>query len=125
MTRASVVNEGVDQVQELDLDLAQERAFGASAVPLMSLIGETGRAIMEPELTGLSKKWGYPDRLLCWLEPAFLKDVEKFYDESGPDMRMIFAEHQRIHLGSGRSSASRRPPCGPEGQRDHALGWLR
>ncbi len=87
-----------EQDQEQGLDLEQEYAFGGSAVPLMSFIGEAGRSIVEPQLARLAENWAYPDRLLCWLEPSLKSDIRKYYESNGPEMSSIFAEHQLVHL---------------------------
>ncbi len=87
-----------EQSQGPELDLEQEYAFGGSAVPLMSFIGESGRSILEPKLARFAKKWTYPDRLLCWLEPSLKSDIKNFYEANGPEMGRMFAEHQLVHL---------------------------
>jgi hypothetical protein len=68
------------------LQVSQTRSFFASALPLTMKLAWSRRAIITPLLRNSHQRWPYHDRVLCWLEPAYLAHVVQFHDLNGSSL---------------------------------------
>jgi hypothetical protein len=82
-----------------DLGLRQEPAsFGATCLPLTMELARLARPVLLLEVVTTPDEWAYEDRVLVLLLPSLHREVERFRDLGGPEMKAIFEPHQLEHI---------------------------
>ena len=79
----------------VDLGLAQGHLlpFGASHLPIFQAATERERTVLTEAASGLPQGWALSDRVLVVIEPAFRKDIERFYRGAAGDIATLLPPH--------------------------------
>ena len=74
--------------------LRQDRGYTESCLPRTMDLANENRDLIEPKLDPSTEKFPFQDRVLIWLAPYWLKDVEQFHSGDGNSMDANHEEHK-------------------------------
>jgi hypothetical protein len=78
--------------------LSQEPSYAETCLPLTAALAEQYERVLSTRIDKLPNSWPFVDKVLVLLEPSFEDDVARYRSEDGPDMSVMFKEHQLEHL---------------------------
>ena len=74
--------------------LRQDRGYTESCLPRTMDLANENRDLIEPKLDPSTEKFPFQDRVLIWLAPYWLGDVEQFHSGDGNSMDSNHEEYK-------------------------------
>ncbi len=87
-------NMGIENSILPDLSFQLEKSYTETCLPITASKAKLSRKELELSLNRFPKEWPFMDKIFVLLFPTFMKDVEKYHMENGPNMNDLFQEHQ-------------------------------